>query len=112
MIGRNWTVLLLSIALGFALLIRLFPAFNHMASMQTVFAGAVMTYQNDVVQGNAGENSTGTCCDAMGVFSPVCDFMASQSAFVALYGGSEGVVNSEPIVRSIYVEAVIPPPKA
>src|SRR5437870_2641344 len=112
MINRNWTAKLLNIALGLALLIGLSPMLNHMSPLQTVSAGTVMSYQNDMVPGNAGDNSTGSCCDAMGPASLACDFMVSQSACVALYGGSEQVINSDPIFQSIYIKAVIPPPRA
>ena len=83
-----------------------------MSSMQTVSVGMVMTYQNDANQGNASDNSSGTCCDAMGTFSLACDFMVSQFTGFALYGGSKQVVNSDPSVQSIYIEAILPPPKA
>ena len=111
MISRNRTARLLNIALGFALLIGLSPTLNHMSPLQTVSAGTVMTYQNDMVPGNADNNTFGSCCDAMGPASLVCDFMVSQSACVALYGGSEQVINSDPIIHSIYIKAVTPPPK-
>lgn len=112
MIGRNWTAYLLGIALGFALLIRLFPTFNHMSSMQTASVSALGTDQSYVIQGVAGHNSSGPCCDAMGAFSSVCDFMAAPSACVTLFGDSERAVISAPVVQSVYIEAVIPPPKA
>lgn len=111
MIVRNWTICFLNIGLGIALLIGLLPISNHMLTMPAMRGDAMTISRNDVVQGTSADNSTGSCCDLMGASSLACDVMFSHSACVALYGGGEQVVNSEPIARSIYLEAISPPPK-
>ena len=108
---RNWITKLLSFALGSALVIGLSPMSNHMISRRAIRVEAVTGSQSHIVQGNAGGNSSGACCDAIGTCSLVCDFMVFQSAGFARYGGSEQVVNSDPIVHSIYIVSVTPPPK-
>jgi hypothetical protein len=72
---------------------------------------AVTGSQSYIVEGNTGGNSTGSCCDAMGALSSGCDFVVSQAAYVASHGGNEQVVNSDPIVRFNYIEAITPPPR-
>ena len=117
MLGKRFTEKLLSIALGYALVVGLLPTSNHMLSMQTTRMDATATFQiaasqSNLVQGNAGDNSPGSCCDAISAFSLTCDFLLTQSACVTVYGGSDRVVNSAPVIQSIYIEAVAPPPKA
>jgi hypothetical protein len=68
--------------------------------------------QHDLVQGYAGDNSRESCCDAIGSFLIVCDFIVFQFACVSPDGGSERVVISVPGIPSIYIKSVIPPPKA
>lgn len=114
---KIFTAKLLIIVLGFAYLIGLFPTSNQMLSMQTMRMDATTTFQiaasqSNLVQGNTGGNSTGSCCDAMGSVSPACDFLVSQSACVPVHGGSERVVNSAPVIHSIHIKSVTPPPKA
>ena len=112
MLGKSFTAKLLSIALTYALMSGLLPISNHMLSMQTMRMEAAMASQSYMVQGNTGGNSAGSCCDAMGSVSPLCDLMVSQSACVPVYGDSERVLNFAPVIQSIYTEAVIPPPRA
>ena len=81
--------------------------FMHAMSMDTRGVSQSVT-----ARGNVDDASTGTCCDAMGSVSPACDFIVAQPACVALYGDSEQIAHSIPIVRSIYIETVAPPPKA
>lgn len=101
----------MDVGLGIALLIGLLPMSNHMLTMLAMRGNAVTISQSNTAQGMPTDNSTGSCCDIMGASSLACDVMVSQSACVALFGGSEQVVNSEPIARSTYLEAVSPPPK-
>ena len=99
------------IVLTFALVVGLLPTSNHMVSMQTMRTEAATASQSSVVQGHAGRNSSGSCCDAMSPVSLACDFLVTQSACVPLYGGSEQVVNSASVIQSIYLRAASPPPK-
>lgn len=101
---------LLSITLPIALLMGLLPISNHMSSMQTMRMDATAPHINNL-QENAGDHSTSSCCDAIGPFVVTCDFMASQSARIPDYGGSERVAYSAPIVESIYIKTLAPPPK-
>ena len=117
MLEKRFIVKLLSIALGYALVIGLLPISNYMVSMQTMQMDAATTSQiagsiTSIVHGSASENSTGSCCDAIAPFSVGCAFLAPQYTYIAPSGGSKRVVNSNPVVQSIYIQAVIPPPKA
>jgi len=103
---------LLSIALVFLLLVGLSPMSNHMLSMQMVSMDAAMDSQSYTVPADAGDPAHDSCCDAMGTSSLGCDFMVSQSACAALYGGGERVANLTPVIQTIYIKAVPPPPKA
>jgi len=103
---------LLSIALVFLLLVGLSPMSNHMLSMQMVSMDAMMDSQSHTVPADAGNQAPGSCCDAMGPSSLGCDFMVSQSACVALYGGDARIANLAPVIQTIYIKAVPPPPKA
>ena len=114
---KIFTAKLLIIVLGFAYLIGLFPTSNHMLSMQTTRMDATATFQiaasqSNLAQGNAGDNSPGSCCDAISAFSLACDFLVTQSACVTVYGDSDRVVNSAPVIQSIHIKSVTPPPKA
>lgn len=107
---------LLLISLTFALLIGLSPISNHMLSVETLYTDAAMTSQMVSSQGktdqhNEGNNST-SCCDVIAPFSIACAFLVPQCAFLGLSGGSERVGNPTPLIQSIYIKAVSPPPKA
>lgn len=111
MTGKIFTSKLLSAVLGSALLIGLLPMSNHMSFMQTMSIDAATASQSHIVQGNVGDTSPRSCCDAIGPLSPACDFVISQSGYVAQYGGNERVEDTAPIVQSIYIETIAPPPK-
>ena len=89
---------------------------THMLSMPIMPMGAATSLmaasQTNIAPKNIEDNSPGTCCDAIGSFSLACDFIATQFVRVIVYGGSERVVFSTPVVQSTYIEAVSPPPKA
>ena len=116
MLGNSFTVKLLSIALGYALVVGLLPISNYMVSMQAMRMDAASTSQTSVSQNNpaknAGGGSAGPCCDGIGSFSLTCAFIVPQSSCVTINGGSERVGYSTPLIQSIYIEAVIQPPKA
>ena len=101
---------LLLFTLTFALLIGLLPISNHMSSMPAMRMDAAIP-QSNIVQGSVEDHSTSSCCDAIGPFVLTCDFMASQSACIPEYGDSERVAYSVPIIQSIYIRIVAPPPK-
>jgi len=84
-----------------------------MMSMQaTHMDDMILSQYGQMDHGSAGENSTGSCCDEIAPFSMICAFLIPQYAYIDLSGGSERVLNSSPVVQSIYIETAIPPPKA
>lgn len=102
---------LLFITLIFALLRGLLPISDPMSSMQTMRMDMPAPHTN-LAQANTGDHPTSSCCDAIGPFVLTCDFMACQSTCIPEYGDSERVAYSVPIVQSIYVKTLVPPPKA
>ena len=106
----------LFITLIFATVIGLLPMSSHMLWMQAMSMDTTTTFQavasHTDMQGGTDGNLDGLCCDTVSPFSMVCDFVVSQSGYVVEYGGSKQVLNSLPIIQSIYIKAVIPPPKA
>ena len=89
---------------------------NYMFAMQTMRTDAAMTSQIASSQGktdreNAGDNSAETCCDFNSPFSITCAFLIPQCTYIGLSGGSGRVGYSTPLIQSIYIKAVIPPPK-
>ena len=104
---------LLLILLTFALLIGLSPTSNHMFAMQTMQIDEMtMSQHRDMADDSAGENSTMPCCDEIAQFSISCAFLVPQFAYVVISGGSERVGYSAPLIQSIYIEILAPPPKA
>ena len=80
--------------------------------MQAMNMDTTGVSQSVTARGNVDDASTGTCCDATGSVSLACDFLVSQPACVTVYGGSDRVVNSAPVIQSIHIKSVTPPPKA
>jgi hypothetical protein len=111
MIGRIVTAKLFHIVLALALLVGVLPAVNPMLAMPIIYLGVKAT-QSYMAPGNANARSSGSCCDAMGSASPVCDFMVSQLVRIMLYGDSQQVLSSNFVVQSIYLKTLGPPPKA
>ena len=115
MLGKRFTAKLLSIALGYVLIVGLLPM-SSIVSIQAMRMDAAPTLQTSVSQNNpaknAGDNSPGSCCDAISAFSLACDFLVTQPACITVYGDSERVVNSAPVIQSIHIQSVTPPPKA
>ena len=123
MIVRVLVMRYLQIALGYMLILGLAPSIliimpnmqmdRIMSSMQEVQMDTMsLSSQSNMPHEGADDHSTGSCCDAMGQSSLGCDFMVSQSACVALYGGGERVVNSAPLIQTTYIKNTTPPPKA
>ncbi len=114
MYTKTVAVNLLSIVLASAFLVGSLPMSNHMSSMRMdkKLVSEITVSQTNVAPWNVNNKSSGSCCDAMSPFSLACDFLVSQSGYVAQSGGSKQVVNLDPIVQSIYIEAFAPPPKA
>jgi hypothetical protein len=103
--------------LRLALLVGLLPMSNHMFAMQTMrmdeaMASSMGAPQGNVTTENTEENSASSCCDAICPSSLAWAFVIPQSICVALYGGSERILYSALILRSIYLQVAIPPPKA
>ena len=101
---------LLFITLTIALLAGFLPMFNPMASMQAMRTDAAVP-RSDLVQGDVADHSTSSCCDAIAPFVLTCDFMTCQSAAIPEYGDSERVAYSVPILQTIYIKTLAPPPK-
>jgi hypothetical protein len=102
---------LLSLLLGSVFLIGLLPISNHMSSMQTMQMDAGVSL-NSTAHEKTSDNSTGSCCDAIGSFLLACDFMVFQSAAAGSNRGSQQIAYSVPVIQSIYLETLAPPPKA
>jgi hypothetical protein len=84
---------------------------NHISSMRAMSMDMAVS-QSDLVQGNVADHSTSSCCDAIAPFVLTCDFMTCQSACIPEYEGGERVAYLVPIVQSIYIRTLAPPPKA
>ena len=102
---------LLHILLGVTFLLGLLPISNHMLSMQGMRMDAAAS-QSITAHEKAAGNFSGSCCEAIGSFLLACDFMVFQSAYADLNGGSEQIAYSVPIIQSIYIATLAPPPKA
>ena len=116
--AKMFSVRPFQILLVVALLLGLSPNSNrNMLSMQAMNIERSTNVRRlasptHIVQGNSGEHRAPVpCCDAMGQPSLSCDFMASTSVCVAFYGGSVQVLYSVPILRSVYLSTLAPPPK-
>ena len=116
MLGKKFTANLLSIALGYTLVIGSLPMPNPMVFMQAMRMDTALTSQTSVSQNsptkNAGDIPSMPCCDAISAYSMACGFLVPQYAYMTRSGDSNRVVNSNPIVQPIYIETVSPPPKA
>lgn len=71
-----------------------------------------LSHPSNTEHERAGKNSTGSCCDEIASFAIGCSFLVPQYACMDLSGGSEQVINSNPVVQSIYLDTLTPPPKA
>ena len=67
---------------------------------------------SSTAQEKTSGNSTGSCCEASSSLLFACDFIVFQSADAASNGGSNQIAYLAPIVQSIYIESLAPPPKA
>ena len=111
MISRLWNTKLLHIILGVTFLVGLLPVPNHMLSMQEMHMAAEASISS-MAQEKPSGNSTSSCCEAIGSLLFGCDFIVIQSMYADLNGGSEQIAYSVPIVQSIYIQTLAPPPKA
>jgi hypothetical protein len=100
------------VILGFVLLFALFPISNGMPSMEAMQTSAVSTLEYGGLRGNASHSSPSSCCEAIGSFLFACDFMIFQAEDASASGGNEQIAYSIPVVQSIFVESLSPPPKA
>lgn len=114
MIIRIFTVRLLHIAWGFALLVALLSMPNYMSSMPSMSVDNMMASQQDNMNGesNEGKDSTGSCCDVIAQSSTGCAFLVPQSVYAGLFGGNERVECPTHQIQSIDIEILAPPPKA
>jgi hypothetical protein len=104
---------ILFISLISAIVMGLLPMTHPMFSMQTTLRDEMaISHQDKMDHGSAGDKSSGSCCDEIAQFSVGCSFLVPQYACLDSSGGSKQVVNSSPVVQSIYIETVTPPPKA
>lgn len=114
MYGKTVAVNLVSIVLASTFLFGLLPMSGSMPSMRMNIpkVSEITISPANTSPGNVNGTSSGSCCDVMGSLLMSCDFMVSQCGHVIEYGDSKHVVSSIPIIQSIYLDAVIPPPKA
>lgn len=86
---------------------------NHM-TMQTIQMDEMtMSQQSNLAGGNrAGEKSTVPCGDEAAHFSVSCAFLVPQFAYISLSGGNEQVGYSTPLIQTIQIEILAPPPKS
>lgn len=115
--GEMLRTKLLHSLLRVVLLVGLLPLSNHMPAMHTLRMEEAMTSSAGGTQGkvttkNTNENSASSCCDAICPFSLTCAFVLPQSGYAAVYGASDQISYSAFVVRSIYLQVAIPPPKA
>jgi len=106
-----------SIVSGFALLAGLFSVSGHSLLMQPMqmdgkATALTVASQNNTAPANMDDRPAGPCCDAIGSFSPACAFIVPQPGYAILSGNGQQIACSIPIVQTIYIQAVIPPPKA
>jgi hypothetical protein len=100
------------VVLGFVLLFVLLPISNRMSSVEAMQMGALSSLEYDGFQGNASHSSPSSCCEAIGSFLFACDFMIFQPEYASASGGNEQIAYSVPVVQSIFIESLSPPPKA
>ena len=117
MAGEMFRAKLFHSLLRLVLLIGLLPMSNHISAMQTMRMDEAMASSMGASQGNGttentDKDSASSCCDAICPFSLACAFVAPQSVYAALYGGSERISYSVFTARSIYLQVASPPPKA
>ena len=108
---KTLAVRLLSIALASALLIGALPMTSHMPSMRTdgKMVSEMAVSQTNITSGNMNASSSEACCD---VICPFSIFLVPQAAYAVLYGENRQIVNSDHTIHSIYLESIVPPPKA
>src|SRR6266545_4332729 len=110
MTRKIWNAKLLHLILGFTFLNGLLPISNHMLSMQAMYMDSVTSISSPV-QEKTSNNTTGSCCEAIGSFLLACDFMLFHPAYVSSNRGSDQIAYSVPLVRSISIKNLTPPPK-
>jgi hypothetical protein len=104
----------LLIVVTFGLLIGLSPMSGHVSAMPTMQMDETMMSRHSSM---AGENSTEEksampCCDEIAQFSISCTFLVPEYTYVGTPGGSERVAYSSPLIQSIYIKILAPPPKS
>lgn len=60
---------------------------------------------------NAGQDSTGSCCDEIAQSPIGCAFVVPQSAYINISGGSARVGYLTPLIQFTNIETLAPPPK-
>jgi hypothetical protein len=99
--------------LTIALLIGLSPRSNHMLSMQGMKMDVMAASNQSNMDHEGGDkHSASSCCDAVTPCPLGLDFLTSQPANIASYGGSKRVASPPPTVQSIDIKTLSPPPKA
>ena len=111
MLSKIWNEKLLHIVLGVTFLIGLLPISNHMLPMQAMYMDSETSLRS-TAQARTGDNSTGSCCEAIGSFLLSCDFVVCQSVCACANRDSEQIASSVSFVQSISIESLVPPPKA
>jgi hypothetical protein len=104
---------LLFILFIFANVMGLFSLTHPILSMQAMHMDEMtISHQSSTDHGSVGDHSTGSCCDVIASTSIGCAFLAPQNIVIDFSGGNKQVINSSPLVQSIHLETLTPPPKA
>ena len=84
-----------------------------MLSMPVMKMDAVAaSSHNNVAHESADDSSNTSCCDAITPCLVGVDFLVPQLVSIASMGDSKRVGSLAPIVQSIYLSTLSPPPKA
>ena len=111
MINKALMMRFLQLALGGALVFWLLPMQNaHLNSMMTskISKSDVFT----ITASRLNHSPSTPCCgDVLSQSSVTCSFMILRDGYVVPQGGSQRVVYSPLVIRSIDLQLVSPPPK-
>ncbi|MCI0553730.1 MAG: hypothetical protein L0287_22510 [Anaerolineae bacterium] len=101
---------MLLLILTSGLLIGVLPTSNHMTVQMDEMAASRHGKMAD--ENSAGDRSTMPCCNELAQTFTGCAFLVPEYGYVAISGGSERVGYSIPLIQTIYIEILAPPPKS
>lgn len=103
----------LLVTLIFALLIGLSPLSDHMIMQAMQMDEMAMSpHGNMAHEASGGDRSAMPCCDEIAQAFTGCVFLVPQYSSVGTSGDSDRVGHSTPLIQTIYIEILAPPPKA